>query len=389
MNASNRKQFVIGLTTLLLIASTVTASPRDPDNAALLYYQAFLSFPKDQDQISVDAIVDGTAEPNEAVRAYVQKCQTSVKLALAAAELDTCDWGIRYSQGFDAIMAHLGQLRALSRVLAAEAQILIHDGQVREGLKRYLVMRKMAWHTGDNLIISYLVRVSVKTMADKGLRLALCRGSLDQQTLTWLKQQVVTGPALPGDVTKALQIEEEIATAKMSIKDDRLVSLIIDLNPNISADHLKRLKSVGEPFYAANRNYYQQKMTQMYDLMGGSLTYAKKYQGVTDIVETVGKDSQKKDEAVLSGLLMPALQRLVTVQTKADTEENVLRIGLDLFLARARTGAFPSRLPASALLDEFSGKAFKYTRSSKGFALTCQAEDLDKKTFHKYDFVIP
>jgi len=74
------RQSVLLITVLLTITSTVHAYPKDPDNAALLYYQAFLSFPKDQDRISVDAVVAGTAEPNEAVRTYIQKCGTSIGL---------------------------------------------------------------------------------------------------------------------------------------------------------------------------------------------------------------------------------------------------------------------------------------------------------------------
>ncbi len=386
MKSPQLRQFIFVLAMFLMIASTVSAYPKDPDNAALLYYQAFLSFPKDHDHLSLDAVVDGTSEPNEAVRAYITKCQTSIKLTLAASELDTCDWGMQYSEGFDAIMPHLGQMRSLSRVMAAQGQILIHDGQVRQGLNHYLVMRKMAHHVGDNLIISYLVRVSVKTMVDKGLRQILCRVSLDQETLTWLKQQLVTGPDLPGRIKKALKIEEEIAVGQMSVEKDRLAAMMIKDTPN-GADHLQRLKSVDESFYTANRAYYQQKMQAMYAYLDGPLSYEKKYQGVVDVIKTVTADAQKKEEAVLTGLLMPALQRLVTVQTKANTEENVLRLGLELFIIKARTGAFPAQLPGSAPLDQFSGKAFKYSKSKKGFTLTCQAEDLDKKKKYEYAFM--
>jgi len=389
MKSLHPKQFIIVLATLLLTASAVNAYPKDPDNAALLYYQAFLSFPKDQDQISLDAVVDGTEKPSEAVRSYIKKCQTSIKLALAAAELETCDWGMRYSEGFDAIMAHLGQARSLSRVMAAQAQILIHDGQIREGLKHYLVMRKMAEHTGDKLIISFLVRVSIKSMADKGLCLTLCQTPLDQETLTWLEQQLETGPDLPGNIKKALKIEEEIAVEQMSVEKGRLAAALMQVGQEASADDKARLKSLDESFYAANRAYYQQKMGQMYGFMDSSLSYHKKYQGVVDIIQAVEVDSQKnKEEAKLTGLLMPALQRLITVQTKANTEENVLRAGLELFIIKARTGAFPDKLPASAAKDQFSGKAFQYSKNNQGFTLKCQAEDLDKKTVHEYAFMV-
>ena len=84
---------------------------------------------------------------------------------------------------------------------------------------------------------------------------------------------------------------------------------------------------------------------------------------------------------------MPALQRLVSVQTKAHTDENALRTGLELFIIKARTGAFPDKLPASAAKDQFSGKAFQYLKNGQGFTLKCQAQDLDKKTVHEYAFM--
>jgi len=388
MKSLRHKQSVLLLTILLMIASTAMAYPRDPDNAALLYYQAFISFPKDHDQISVDAVVDGTAEPNETVRTYITKCRTSIELALAAAELKTCDWGMRYSQGFEAVMGHLAQMRSLSRVIATQAQILIYDGQMRQGLKHYLVMRKMAQHAGDDLIISYLVRVVVKSMADQGIRQILNHKSLDQETLTWLKQQLVTGPDLPGNINKAFKIEEEITLDQMSVEKDRLVAMIIKDNQDISADDKARLKSVGEPFYAANRAYYQQQMQQMHRILDGPHSYKQKYQGFVQLIKTVRDDAQHKEEAILTALMVPALQRLVTGQTKAHTDENALHTALELFIIRARTGALPDQLPSSAALDQFSGKPFQYNKNSQGFTLKCQAEDLDKNIVHEYAFLI-
>ena len=63
--------------------------PPDPDNAALLYYQAFISL-ADLDKEARDHIADvakGTVAPNEKTREYIEKCHGAIVLADAARPL--------------------------------------------------------------------------------------------------------------------------------------------------------------------------------------------------------------------------------------------------------------------------------------------------------------
>ncbi|MGB2806280.1 MAG: hypothetical protein WBC22_00960, partial [Sedimentisphaerales bacterium] len=74
--------------TLIFAMSTpvVFALPPDPDNAALLYYQAFLLY-EQPDQSTTGLLKDfsqGKIDPSEKIIEYVQGCHTSLELAMVA-----------------------------------------------------------------------------------------------------------------------------------------------------------------------------------------------------------------------------------------------------------------------------------------------------------------
>jgi hypothetical protein len=90
------------------------AYPPDPDNAALLYYQAFLLIPQTEDRALTDLVANvanGAVAPNDQVKEYVKKCHAALDSAVAATELRNCNWGLRYSKGFSAQMPYLAQVR--------------------------------------------------------------------------------------------------------------------------------------------------------------------------------------------------------------------------------------------------------------------------------------
>ncbi|MHC4533652.1 MAG: hypothetical protein ACYS6K_06850, partial [Planctomycetota bacterium] len=66
--------FTIITLTLLILTSPVFAYPPDPDNAALLYYQAYISYEKADDTME-HMVVDlskGKIEPNERIKKYIE-----------------------------------------------------------------------------------------------------------------------------------------------------------------------------------------------------------------------------------------------------------------------------------------------------------------------------
>ncbi len=81
-------------------AYAAISSP-DPDNVALLYYQAFLLRPELDDDtfIHFDSVLRG-GEPDEVVREYLNlpKSRETIRIAEAATQILDCSWGIIRSQ---------------------------------------------------------------------------------------------------------------------------------------------------------------------------------------------------------------------------------------------------------------------------------------------------
>ena len=102
------KIILIGLV-VLFVVSPVTAIPPDPDNAALLYYQGFLSL-AELDTDARDHIGDvarGEIAPDDTTRKYIHECKGAIQFAEAAARLQFCNWGVRYSQGFECLLPQM------------------------------------------------------------------------------------------------------------------------------------------------------------------------------------------------------------------------------------------------------------------------------------------
>jgi hypothetical protein len=107
--------FTVVTLTLLILTSPVLAYPPDPDNAALLYYQSYISYEKADDTME-DMVADlarGKIEPNERIKNYIESCRTAIDLATAATEIPNCNWGLKYSDGVSINLAHVAQTRKL------------------------------------------------------------------------------------------------------------------------------------------------------------------------------------------------------------------------------------------------------------------------------------
>jgi hypothetical protein len=114
----------------LELATQTTDSPLEVDNAALLYYQAFLSRPELDAAagLTMNSVLRG-AEPDRNIRSYLQRCRQTIKLAEAATKVPQCNWGISPSGGLGSMP--LADLRQLSFVLSLYARTLAADGHYR------------------------------------------------------------------------------------------------------------------------------------------------------------------------------------------------------------------------------------------------------------------
>lgn len=376
-----------GLALLILVslaASRARAIPPDPDNAALLYYQAFLSLAElnDGERKVIRAVAQGEADPNDQAREYIQKCRGAMGFAEAGAQVPTCNWGFRFSQGFDALMPQLAQARSLTFVLLGDARVRAADGDYRAALERCLLVDAFARHVGDDTLVSYLVSIAVRRMGYRCMIDVVGKASGDASRLRWLKDELATSPQWNLTPVRPLKIEMEIALDAMQVgKLDAFVRIATE-NEHTRA---KIREMASEDVLAQGRALYSQRVSSMIRIMGSS----KPYEEVHTQLEQLGSSLDPNvPSSAIARVMLPAFSRVYTLGVRTDTNVNAARAGIEICLQRAESGKLPTTLPAGLPKDPFSGQDFRYERTDDGFILRCQGKDLDKDAAEGFKFVV-
>jgi uncharacterized protein YdbL (DUF1318 family) len=367
--------------------TAAAALPPDPDNAALLYYQAFLLVPKSDDRAAADAMLkvsNGAMAPNDEVKEYIEKCGDAIDYAVAASQLEHCDWGLRYSKGFSAAFPYLAQVRSLSWLILADARVRAAEGDYRQALERCVTTYRVAGHVGDEVLISFLVSVAVSAQANKCVTAILAQMPADTVTLTWLKGQLATVPAATLTASRAMALEREVTLD--SLRPERIESLIqtLDRSSGMSTEEIRR--AANEQVLERTRAYYSSFMDSVLAVMSGPMPYVEAYAKLKNLGDQMDREAGQDPGVALIKGVAPAVAKIYVLQVRHRADVNALRAAVELYLAKAGTGRFPPTLPAASPRDPYTGNEFKYEPTAKGFVLRCGAKDFDKNEVRQYEF---
>ncbi len=167
---------------------TALRSPdmQDPTNAALRHYRAW-TMARTDNLTEFDELWKNESElkpgwqPSAKLREMMGTLGDYIATARLAAELRDADWGVEYSDGFMAILPHLGLLRREAKVLEMAARVELASGPQAD---RVLAARSLAacFRLGrhpisDKTVISTLVGGAIANRA------ALATGALLDQGL--------------------------------------------------------------------------------------------------------------------------------------------------------------------------------------------------------------
>ena len=376
-------KFTVVTLTLLILTSPILAYPPDPDNAALLYYQAYISYEKADDTME-DMVADlsrGNIEPNERIKKYIESCRTAIDLATAATEIPNCNWGLKYSDGVSINLAHVAQTRKLVFLITAEARILAAEGDYKKAINRCLTVHKIGKHVGDDTPISFLVSMSIDKMVASRIQDILADMPQDLETLTWLKAKLAEVPFKTPSLRVAMRLEKECFSSEMRVdKRDELLAMCS--GPGEAGDlekmAIKRLAEGEEVFFAKNRDYYIKHMNSLDEVLESSIPYAEVYSRLEQLNERPGKEITENPAATLTSLLTPAFGRIYSIEIRTKTISNSIRTAVEIYMIKAKSGKLPDALPDGLPGDLFSGKDFKYEKTADGFALRCQGEEFQK-----------
>ena len=377
---------------LLILSSPAFAYPPDPDNAALLYYQSYISHEKVDDTMG-DMVSDlsmGKIEPNERIRKYIENCRGAIKLAVAAAEIPNCNWGMKYSDGFEMLLSHLAQTRKLAFIIGAEIRILAADGDYRQALDRSLTLHKISKHVGDETIISMLVAMVIGRMADNHIQYLLADMPQDVKTLTWLKSQLAVIESKPLSSRATTNYERELTLEHMQLdKLKKLLEIVSGGPVKPDSKEAEQLRNVDQATIDKNRAYYIKHMDTLQMILSSPMNYQKVYSELKKLNAQPHKDlAQNNIDAYLTSMITAEYGKMVSNEISSKTLTNAVRAAIEIYIQKAQTGQLPETLPAGLPKDLFSGKDFRYEKTADGFILRCRGKDLEKNETYSYEFKV-
>jgi hypothetical protein len=368
-----------------MLTAVVLAYP--PDNAAVLYYRAFLAYQRDEAMLGrLTELAKSKIELDESIEQYVERNRNAIDFALDGAEVKACDLGVDYSQGLATVLPHYGTFKGLERLMLADAKINAARGDHVLGLQRCLSAHKMARHVSGGSYISYLVGVAMEALADSCIQGILGNMPDDLETLKALKGQLteIEGrrPAL-----KAAVVTETnwcMSDMWMERKQKLLEFLSEDIASVPNDDSWRLFRNADEDFFRRNRQYWQNHNDQLVAAL--DLPYSKAYAVLKELDESTAKDSRENPDAVLTCRMSPALWKILSLSVRAQTHSNAIRAAIDIYIAKSETGKLPDSLPSGLPKDLFSGEDFEYEKKDGGFVLRCRGKDLPKDKIYEYEF---
>ncbi len=381
-------------TLLLLIAflTNTAVSEYPPDNAAILYYKAFMLMqePANVDTEVMADFIDGKIKSNERIREHLEYSQPAMAILEDASRIEKCQWALDHSKGFDLPMPELSKARRAAFLLVTDAQKLTEDGNVKEAFSRCLTAHRMANHIGsDDLVISNLVGVAIHAKSDKTIRNILSRTSNSAEMLVWLRDKIATVSQKQSSLRTVLKAESEIAVREMRkerIADIRDLVLDEGIWKKLPADSLKKIKQGDEAFFEAGRTYYTDFIKVVQDIL--NMPYPEAYRKLEELTQEAIKDASTNPGAVFAVVFAPTLPKLLSQDTRYKTSNNALSCALGIYAHKAGAGELPDEIPADSPKDLFSGKDFEYEKTADGFVLRCRGRDLDKDEIYEYEFKV-
>jgi hypothetical protein len=382
---------MIGMVALLAAAWPARAGAGD--NAALLYYQAFLLYEKPDAALEqmLDNFRAGKIDANEAIRTHLEKNRRVIEYIVKAASLPSCDWGYDYSQGIDLTLVNPQAVKRIAFLLSTDACWLAHQGDYRTALDRCLTAHRMALHTVDRTLVPYLVGIGVSGVTNRTIQRVLATVPDDIGTLTRFKDQMQQIREAFPPLADMLVQESQVCAATMRKDKVPVVIRVLEQDyEGFAASATKqRLLAGDEVFFERNRTYWFSTIAALAAVLKSGQPYPQVYAQLEELEKKRTGESKDNPDATFTGFSLGAVSRIYLLATRLQTHFNAIQLAIDLYTIRARTGKLPDTLPASAPPDLFSGQPFEYEKAPDHFTLRCRAkEEPEKAEANSYEFKI-
>ncbi len=368
------------------------AYPSDPQNAALLYYQAFLlSQPETDNSDKLANVMENNIEPNETIIKYiddmVSKNKEAIRLATEASKLQYCDWGLKYSDCLLMQVPYLTHIKFLARIMLSDARILAQRGDFRTALEKCLIVWRMARHSGATTDAPFLLASFISRRSDNVMRDVMSEMNVNLETIEWLRDEMDYANMMPFSFTPCMQNTFTVLRVYMN-KDKAKELLKLDLFFDQTCDKMAK-KNIAEgntEFFRQNADFWNNYTAKV--LLNLELPYSRAYPALTALARDSNCPEIKDQQRTLTCIICPRFNVLYNFNIQENTIFNANRAAVEVYLIKAKTGKLPDELPADSPKDLFSDKPFIYEKTSDGFVLRCQGKDLSKNETYEYKFKV-
>ncbi len=355
------------------------AAPPNPDNAALLYYQAFLLQP-DLDMTTSRKIDDvlGGAESDSQVRIYLGHCLPMIEMAEIASRIPQCTWGIWRGLGSRKI-GWSSEVWDLNRILLVDSRTLAADGHYRAALDLCLTVRRLARHLGDDSKLNLLAR-NPDLMALCTVQHVLGVMPPDADILTWFRGQLAVVQGLPLSFPEMLQANSKSFFNLMRTNPGTLAFLrrvLVDKAEDEQAKEKAR-NLTDEQILSRAREPFPRFIDSIFRIEDSEMTYEQKQTQMQRLIDKLteedGIDPVVKYVIFVSGT-PGMIERQYPYLVGCAAHINGIKAAVEIYLVIAKTGRLPKTLPDGLPKDPFTGRDFVYEITDEGFALRCQGEE--------------
>ncbi len=178
---------------------TAQALPADPTNAALAYWRVWsLEAATLADKVKEQYVAEKGVAPDSELATLLRapETRTTINQILAASRMPECDFGITYSDGFMALLPHLGKLRASARLLIADASLASAEGRHADAAGNVAAVYRIGHHLqSERTLISCLVAQAVLGLGHARARGMAEAGQLNRESAAVLQTELAKFPA--------------------------------------------------------------------------------------------------------------------------------------------------------------------------------------------------
>lgn len=379
-------QVLLLVVIVTLSTSSVRAYP--PDNAAVLYYRAFMLYEaEDGIKSALDDYRQGRIGCTEEIERYLAKNAPIINMVLDATRIAHCDWGLDYSQGTEVVLPPHNKARDIFFLVAAEAARQAETGHPRQALEDCVCMYKMANHLNERPLICYLVATALSAATNKCVVRFLSEMPPEAELLTWLRDELAALDRQPFSLDPVLDWKREAAIISMS--PDRIagVAQVALDDGDFKKRVLERIRTAAPQFCARNILYWNNFMDRVQAAFHQPYDTARA--ALLELDKQPDADFDRNPDATLTVCFVPKFATIHLLSVRLQAQSNALRTAVGVYLAKAQTGRLPETLPAGSPGDPFSGQPLQYEKASDHFVLRWQDEvNAQKPGAIQYEFKI-